>query len=319
MPNSLAPRTGAPPHRSDVRSDDGPPPLDPTLGPALGEVAALKRVPSHAGQHRSIADEGFRRAWTALLDGDPPELVALTELAFAAAQITIAPVDAAQLGHAGVSPDDRRTIYFNAATRVLGDLPEAVAGRVAAIVEGRASSGDGPQFVELLATQARAGALREGAARLIMPPEEMQSEHAWSVAVMGALLQQARGETTATALLLGLAHHLGDAYTTTRDPALDDDALEQAQARSIQRALEQCPADLAEAVEAALSRRADLSDTAGAAFVAADLIDRVLQQRHYANLAGFSLSDAMDAREFATPGPLRDFQLEVLRQFRLIF
>ncbi|UOM35179.1 hypothetical protein [Acuticoccus sp. I52.16.1] len=301
------------------RPDGGPAPLDPSVAPALAEIAALKRVPGLADAHRSLADEGFRRAWTALLDGEAPETVALAEVAFAAVQIAIAPVDASQLRFAGVEPEDRRTVYANAAARMMGDLPEPVADRLAEIVEGTAPTGEGPQFVELLATQPRAGALREGAARLIMPPEEMQSEHGWCVGVIGGLLQRQRGEPAAGAFLLGLAHHLGDAYTMTSATDLSAAQLQQARARSERRALEQCAGDLAEALEAGLAAREDVAAPSVGAFVAADLIDRVLQQRHYANLAGFSLSDAMDAREFAAHGPLYDFQLDVLRRFRLIF
>ncbi|WP_226580604.1 hypothetical protein [Acuticoccus sediminis] len=307
MHDALAPRSTS------------PAPLDPALGPVLAEFAALKRVPARASAHRSIADEGFRRAWTAILAGEPLEDVARTEVAYAAAQIALVPVDAAQLAHAGVDPDDRRTVYRNAAGRTVGTLSEPVADRLAAVVEGMTPPGTGPQFVDLLASQARAGALREGAARLVMPPEEMQSEHAWSVAVMGGLLQLRRDEPAGPAMLLGLAHHLGDAYAAVPDPEAPSPEDETARRRSVARALEQCPGELAELLAAALDHRNDLRLPAAGAFVAADLIDRVLQQRHYANLAGFSLSDAMDAREFVDPGPLREFQLDVLARFRLTF
>ena len=144
-----------------------------------------------------------------------------------------------------------------------------------------------------------------------------------------------------------LAHHLADAYrvphapggsdatehappSAHRDVATEDGGVATAErasgdaeglsaGRSLARALDQCPADLAARIADALAARDDLSRPENQAFLAADLADRVLQQRHYANLAGFSLSDAMDAREFVSDGPTRDFELEVLVRFRLTF
>lgn len=290
------------------------PPLDVALSTAVGEIAALKRAAASGGHHRSMADEGFRRAWTRLVAGEPPEAVAVTEVAFAAAHIALGPVDAARLAEAGVEADDRLTIYTAAAERTLGPLPQPIAAALEDIAEGLQPIGESVQFVELLAGQARAGAISEGAARLVQPPEEMQSEHAWCVAAIGGLFEVRRGREPTSALLLGLAHHLRDAYRDPAAPAPDDQA-----ARSEARALAQCPDELAQTLAAHLAHREDTALAPVAAFLAADLIDRVLQQRHYANLAGFSLSDAMDTREFIGDDPLRTFQLEVLKRFRLTF
>lgn len=290
-------------------------PLDVALSTAVGEIAALKRAPASGSHHRSMADEGFRRSWARLLAGEAPEDVAATEVAFAAAHIALGPVDASRLAEAGVDATDRRFVYTAAAERTLGALPGPIAAALEGVAEGLEPVGGGAYFVELLAGQARAGAISEGAARLVQPPEEMQSEHAWCVAVIGGLFEVRRGREPTSALLLGLSHHLRDAY---RDPSRPD-ADGSGAARSEARALEECPGDLAERLAAHLTRREETALAPVAAFLAADLIDRVLQQRHYANLAGFSLSDAMDTREFVGEGPLRTFQLEVLQRFRLTF
>ncbi|ORE96055.1 hypothetical protein ATO13_04315 [Stappia sp. 22II-S9-Z10] len=320
MPSPVSPfRTALPAAAPSPRHER--PPLDAALAPTLSEIAELKRRPARLQGHRSMADEGFRRAFAALMAHEDADQVAAREVAAAAAQIALAPVNGPQLIAAGLDPDDRRVLYARAAARSLGPLDDDFAASLADALDGLAPETPAFHAVDLLCSQPRGGALSEKAARIVRPPEEMQSEHAWCVAVIGALLQIRRGLSPGNAFLTGLAHHLPDAYAL---PARTEDSMpgaesQRAATRALARALDPCPAPLATAIEAAMLRRHDLADPGAEAFVAADLIDRVLQQRHYANAAGFSLSDAMDAREFVTAPELRDFQLDILARFRLTF
>ncbi|WP_420391787.1 hypothetical protein [Acuticoccus sp.] len=296
--------------------------VDPALGPVFAELVELKRVRSAQLRGRSLADTGFRRAWSSLVGGADLEDVALTEVALAAAQVALGPVDGAALAEAGVAPSDRRTIYRRAAERTIGPSVGGLADRLDAVADGLAAPGEVPRFVELLCDQPRAGAVSEGAPRLVLTPEEMHSEHCWSVAVIAGLAEVRRGRLAGEAVLLGLAHHLPNAYLPDGGFAAErilDDHLAAMFERLTDRALADLPDELAGHVRSVLARRDDVDDPVGHAFNVADVVDRVLQQRHYANLAGFSLSDAMDARELVHPGPLQGFQYGVLQRLGLTF
>lgn len=298
------------------------PPVDPALAPLFAEVVELKRVRSAQSSGRSIADVGFRRAWASLIAGGDAERVGLIEVAYAVAHVALGPVDAAALADAGVETDERRTIYRRAAERALGALPQVLEPPLDTVAQGLPAVGDVPRFVDLLCDQPRAGAVSEGAARLVLTPEEMHSEHCWCVAVIAGLVELRRGRSVGPAVMLGLAHHLPNAYLPDGGFAAElllDGHLDGIFTAFTDRALADCPDDLATAIRTLLAVRDDVADPIGNAFNIADVVDRVVQQRHYANLAGFSLSDAMDTRELVHPGPLQAFQYDVLSRLGLTF
>ena len=294
------------------------PGVDARLAPLFAEVVELKRVSAAPSAGRSLADAGFRRAWAALLAGDDPEAVARTEVAYAAAHVALRTVDAEALADAGVSASDRRTVHRRAAGRALGALDPAMAASLDAIADGLPPPGPVPRFVEILSRSPRAAARGDGSISMPPSPQEMQSEHSWSTAVLAGLVQRSRGEPMGGAVLLGLAHHLCDAdgmdpgTTLPRDPRAAGLAAEE-------RALSACPAGLAAAVRALLSVRDDIGGTIGSAFQIAAVVDRVIQQRHYANLAGFSLSDAVDSADLVRRGPLQQFHHDALTALGLAF
>lgn len=299
-----------------------PPLIDAALAPLFAEVAELKRVRSAQSDGRSLADLGFRRAWAALIGGADPAEVAATELAFAAAHVALGPVDAAALAEAGVPVADRRTIYRRAAERALGALDDATTAALDRIAAELPAPRKVPRFVDLLSAQPRAGAVSADAPRLVLSPEEMHSEHCWATAVIAGLVQRSCDEDPAPAFLTGLAHHLHNAYLPDGGFAAEvllDDHLAAIFATLTERALAECPQSLAATIRDLLARKDDIGSVNGRAFNIADVVDRVLQQRHYANVAGFSLSDAMDTRELVHPGPLQAFQFSVLSHLGLAF
>ena len=288
----------------------------------FAEIAELKRVRSAQSAGRSLADVGFRRAWARLVAGDDAEAVAATEIAFAAAHVALGPVDAQSLELAGLSVEDRRDVYRRAALRVFDPLDETLTLALEGLASATEPPGEVPRFVELLCAQPRAGAVSAGAPRLVLSPEEMHSEHCWSTAVIAALIQRARSEPAGDALLLGLVHHAANAHLPDGGFAAEvllSDELERIFITLIEKSLAEVPSELADDCRRVLKEQHRTSSSLGTAFNAADVVDRVLQQRHYANLAGFSLSDAMDTRELVHPGPLQAFQFAVLSEIGLAF
>jgi hypothetical protein len=78
-------------------------------------------------------------------------------------------------------------------------------------------------------------------------------------------------------------------------------------------ALSALPAPLREATKRALALR-DAADTREQrAFHAADVLDRVLQQRYHAAAAAFTLERALDDLELVHPGPLQAYGDQVVR------
>lgn len=298
------------------------PALDPTLAPLLGEVAELKRVRSAQSGGRSLAEESFRRAWVVLLGGESADEVARVEIASALAQCALGAVDGNALADAKVAPADRRTVYRRAAERGFGRLSPALTAALDRAAEGFPPTGKPPHFVTLLCEQPRAGAVSEGAPRLVMSPEENHAEHCASVAVLAGLIELKRGREPGEAFLLGLAHHLPNAWLPDGGFAAEEllgTHLSAIFEDLTNRALQECPGPLAKDIRTLLSRRDAVSDPVGHAFNVADVADRVLQQRHYANLAGFSLSEVLGARELVHPGPLQAFQLDALERLGLTY
>ncbi len=274
------------------------------LAPLLTDIGRLKRVRGREGE--SVAALRFRAAWSALAFGTPLEEVAATELAAAAAHIALGAVDAAALAEAGVALADRRLIYERAAAKALDPMEP----RLSAALHRLADATDAPEpppFAADLAAETLVPPRRLPPVAITEfdpfdpppaappPAEETLGEHSWTVAVLGALLSRARGEPLGDPFLLGLSHHLGAD------------------------ALDQLPDPLAKRCRSVAAQNTSPDTPVGAAFAAAHVIDRVLQQRYHANDAGLSLSDAGAAEELVGHGPLSPFDVEVLNRMGLAF
>ena len=172
-----------------------------------------------------------------------------------------------------------------------------------------------PGFVEALCRQPRAGATAPGRPRLIVEPPENHAEHCWAVAVYGALLADGVGADPGDAFLLGLAHHLHNAVLPDAGFAgemLLGAHLEPVLERLTERELATLPDALADRVRELLACRADADTPVGAAFHAADVLDRVLQCHHHARAAGFTADQALVDLELVHAGPVADYHHAVL-------
>ncbi len=293
------------------------------LRPLLAEIGALKRV------HRdgaSVAAHAFADGWAALAAGRTPAEIAARDACRAAAATVLGPLDATALARAGLPREGivevvREALGMQAerlGPHLLLRLDEAVGLAAAAEDEGSA-----PEFVARLAATPRAGPTCPGKPRIPLEPAESHAEHCWTVAVHGALI--ALAEPSADGVppcdvgriyLTGMAHHLHNAWLPdggfAGETALGRH-LAPLMADATARALGQLDAPLRAATAEALAGK-DRTDTPeGAAFNAADALDRVLEMAHFERVARFRLADALDDLEIVHPGPLQAFQLAALR------
>jgi len=87
--------------------------------------------------------------------------------------------------------------------------------------------------------------------------------------------------------------------------------------RLFARELATLPPGLRARTEAALATIPDADTPGGRAFHAADVIDRVLQMRHYDQVARFTIDQALDDMGLVHAGPTQAFHHAVLREAEL--
>ena len=199
-----------------------------------------------------------------------------------------------------------------------GDLPAAdeLAGeRLAAAFEAEEPAGF-LELLDLLADAPRAGATKPGSARLILTPEESHADHCYLVAVYAVLLAPLYEADAAIVFLAGMSHHFHNAFLPdagfTGEELLGGH-LEPIMAEFTGRVLDELPGTLRDRVEDARRCLADAATPEGKAFHAADVLDRVLQMRHFDRAAAFTAKQALVDLDLVHPGPVRGFHLEVLR------
>ena len=283
----------------------------------LTELGDLKRV-RVAGREGSLAEQAFLRAWGALVAGTPPEAVAKAETAAAVAATRLGGIDTAVLLAGGLAPDQAAAVLRHGLAEVATPLDRASREW---LDEGLANplpdDGAPPPFVDALIAQPRAGATRPGRPRLMLSPPESHGDHCWAVAVYGGLLAPQFAADRAEVFLIGLAHHRHTAVLPDRgfagEALLGEDTaplirtLTEAQ-------LQVLSEPLRGQVAAALHTIAAADQPVARAFHAADVLDRVLQMRHYARAAAFTLDQALDDLDLVHPGPVQPFHHKVLAE-----
>ncbi|MGF1502760.1 MAG: hypothetical protein ACFBSD_13170 [Paracoccaceae bacterium] len=320
----MGPDTG--PHTGPDMGPEGAFPELPGLMPALlgplREIVELKRI-RRAG--RSLAALGFARSWAGLAAGRPPAEVALSETAEAVAALTLGGVDAEILAAAGLAEPRIAEIRRDAIRARRYALGPAVTERLSAAAPARVPKTPPPAFCARLEAEPRAGATFPGKPRLAPPLPENHAEHCWVTGVLTVLLlgdgPDAPDDAVGEAWLLAMAHHLHNAWLPdggyAAEMALGAD-LEPVLAACTERAL----GDLSEALQArvrgALAGKDDVGKRAGAAFTAADAIDRVLELEAWETALGFRLDVALGDRQLVHPGPLQAFQTGALAALGLV-
>lgn len=287
----------------------------------LSELGELKRV-RVAGREGSLAEQAFRRAWAALAVGAPPETVAQAEVAAAVAATRLGGIDATVLRAGGLAPDQADAVLRRGLAAVAGPLDTGAREWLGeGLTSSLPASGAAPRFVEALVTQPRAGATCPGRSRLMLEPPESHADHCWAVAVYGALLAPRFAADRTEVFLTGLAHHLHNAVLP--DSGFAGEALLGEHLTPLVRTLtaaqlQALAQPLRDRVAAALEAIAAAGTPNARAFHAADVVDRVLQMRHYARAAAFTVDQALDDLELVHPGPVQSFHHEVLAEAALL-
>lgn len=275
----------------------------------LAELGDLKRVRA-AGRVGSLAEQGFLRAWSALVAGADPAAVALHETARALAATRLSAIDVEVLCAGGMSAPSAAALLRGAVRDIADDAgltgAEALAQAVAEVFEHSAP----PAFASVLCEQPRAGATALGRARLVLEPAESHGDHCMMVAVYAVLLAPGYDAEPAACFIAGLAHHLHNAGLP--DAGFAGEAalgceLEPLMAAFRERALAQLEPPLRERARAAARHALEIESAEGRAVVAADVLDRVLQMRHFQRAAAFTLDQALDELELVHAGPLQAY------------
>lgn len=291
------------------------------LRPILSEVNDLKRI-RVAGRPGSLADQGFARAWGALLDGQTPGRVALREAAFAVASARLGGIDFATLAAAGLDQGEIEGILRTAVAELCGPLGERWSvflepglRELGAISDANSSPRPTAEFVTRLQAQPRAGATRPGHARLVLEPPENHAEHCYITAVYAVLVAPIFDADPGTAFLAGLAHHFHNVFLPDSGfagEALLGEHLVPIMDRFTLKVVDQLPVQLGRLVQAARLVLADVATPEGRAFHTGDVYDRVLQMEQYARVAAFETRQALVDLDLVHPGPLQEFHLRVL-------
>ncbi len=278
------------------------------------ELGDLKRV-YDAASPESLAVRAFRRGWARVIAEGDTRAVALSVTADTLAAVRLGGIDKAVLDTVGVT--DGLAVLRRSFDEVCRPIAAVLRTELRESLGGDVGTQAVPGFVEALIRQPRAGATCPGKPRIVLEPAENHGDHCLSVAVLGVALSGHYGADPATVFLAGLAHHLHNAVLPDSGFAgemLLGDELGPVMDRLFDRALQTLPVSVADKVRAALAMICNAETPEGRAFHAADVMDRVLQMKHYEDIARFTTSQALDDLELVHAGPVQAFHHAVLRE-----
>ena len=286
------------------------------LTPLAAELGALKRL-RDAREPDSFASRLFRRAWGALLAGQDPAACALQTTADALAAARLGGIDRAVLALCGLEGMVADAVLARSFDEVAAPLDEGLRDLLRGQLGQSVPAGPAPAFAEALIRQPRAGATCPGKPRIVLEPPEGHGDHCLVVAVLGALASPRYGCGPTVPFLAGMAHHLHNAVLPDSGFAgemLLGEHLGPVMQRLFARELATLPGPLARAARAALDHIADAATPEGRAFHAADVVDRVLEMRHFAEAARFTVDQALDDMDLVHAGPVQAFHHGVLAE-----
>ncbi len=291
------------------------------LATLAAELATLKRL-RDAQSSESLATRLFRRAWEALLLGRDFNDVALSTTADALAALRLGAMDSAILSQLGVPPAAAGEILAASFDQVAGPIAPAIRAALRErLGEPIPLVGEVPGFVESLIRQPRAGVTCPGRSRIVLEPPEGHGDHCLIVAVLGVALAGHYGAAPAVPFIAGLAHHLHNA--TMPDSGFAGEMLlggylVPAMERLFETTVATLPDRFAEATRLALRTIRNADTPEGQAFNAADVIDRIMEMRHFAAVAAFTSDQALGEMELVHAGPLQAFHHGVMREAGLL-
>ena len=284
--------------------------------PLAAELCDLKRI-RDASSPDSLASRSFRAAWGALAAGQDARDVAMASTASALAAARLGGIDLGVLATAGLPRNEALAVLERSFDEVTAPIAGDLARQLRAALGTELKPGQAPAFAEALIRQPRAGATCPGKPRIVLEPPEGHGDHCFVVAVLGCALAPRFGADPTAAFVAGMAHHLHNAVLPDSGFAgeiLLGDHLVPLIARLFERELATLPGPVAATVRGALAFIPDASTPEGRAFHAADVIDRVLQMRHFDQVAQFTTAQALDDMDLVHAGPTQAFHQAVLQE-----
>lgn len=186
------------------------------------------------------------------------------------------------------------------------------------VEEGRTSS----DWATRLTAAPRAGATCPGKARIVLEPAEMHSDHCVMVASYAYLLADIFGANREDAWLIGLCHHLHNAYLPDAGftgEILLGDHLTKIVNKHRQGVMATFSDHYRDRVVRLFDEIDNLNSPLAQTFHAADTIDRVIQMEHYARAAEFSVSKAMNDLNLVHDGQAQEFQHSLLQSIGMSY
>ena len=179
-----------------------------------------------------------------------------------------------------------------------------------------------PDWVTRLAATPRAGATCPGKPRIALEPAEMHSDHCVMVAAYAFLLADTFGANREDAWLIGLCHHLHNAYLP--DAGFTGEMLLGNHLVGVvsllrSRVLDTFSVHYRNRVSCLFDEINDLQSPLAKTFHAADTIDRVVQMEHYERSAKFRVATALEEFNLVHEGAAQEFQHELLRSIGMSY
>lgn len=167
------------------------------------------------------------------------------------------------------------------------------------------------EWVERLTHTPRAGATCPGKPRIVLEPPEMHSDHCVMVATYGYILADAFGANRQDVWLIGLCHHLHNAFLPdagfTGEKLLGDHLANIIDQQRV-RVLNTFSPFYKEKVLYLFDEVNNIESALFKAFTAADTIDRIIQMEYYERSARFKTIDALSDFNLVHEGAAQDFQ-----------
>ena len=290
----------------------------------LTELQDLKRLhPAHLPH--SIATELFRDAWLRILRGDELGQVAIRTTLSALVHVLFPGADerlftVAGLREAEITEVLQAALHRTAGQVVEGQLGDSLRAAVPDLAHQFAGRGEAvrgflPEALIVLCDQPRAGATHPELPRLVLSPAEMHSDHCLMTAVYAVLFAEQYAADAGTVFLGALAHHLHNAYLPDCGYAGEiclGRHLAQVIANCRAEALAQFPAHLRPRITEALYHHERIDTAEGLAISAGDVLDRVIDVKWRTRAAAVTDQDILGELDLVHPGPLKDFQTELL-------
>ena len=284
--------------------------------PLASELGDLKRL-RDARSPESYASLMFRRAWGALAAGQEARVVAMTATAEAVAACRLGGINLAVLRDVGLSGAEAAVVLARGFDDMAGPVDAGLRAELREAIGRPLIGRAAPDFAEALIRQPRAGATCPGKPRIVLEPPEGHGDHCFVVAVLGTILAPIYDADPVTAFVAGMAHHLHNAALPDSGFAgemLLGEHLGPVMQRLFARELDTLSGVVRGIVAAALATIPDAETPGGRAFHAADVIDRVLQMRHYDTVAAFTIDQALEDLQLVHAGPTQAFHMHVLHE-----